>query len=168
MTCGIYVFHFSRPLRNLSSLLKPAAMTSFPTIRILLGVIPIHIASISRSHNTRTRGRSKYPRSHSRYHSQLQLVSLVAAADIPGGGELYLTAGERSVTRGRQHTHVSSPEGANSIRKREGGRKPLLIIHFPFSITHYPLLPTFAPFGDAHTGGASIRRLRSLRSLTRG
>ena len=79
------------------------------------------------------------------YYPYPQHAPSEAAAGIPGGDKPYLTAGERSVTRGRQRIHVSSPKGANSILGRAEGGSPV----------HYPLLPTFAPFGDAHTGRAS-------------
>ena len=88
------------------------------------------------------------PCSRSRHPSQPQQSSpggpqqssLGAVADIPGGDELYLTAGERSVTRGR-HTSTSRPRRGRTAsgREMESGRHyPLSIIHCPLSIIPCP------------------------------
>ena len=141
-----------RPQQNLPQRFKYAATT--PS------------SAIHNSSGGNTRSHSGHLHSRSRHHTESQQTSHGAAADIPGGGELYLTAGERSVTRGKRHLHVSSPEGANSIRKRDGERKAPSIVHCPLSVVH---CSRRSPPSGTHTQvGFPIRRLRSLRSLTRG
>ena len=118
-----------KPRRNLSERLKPAVMTYF----------------------------SGYPQFVRRQCPYPQQASFVAAANIPGGDKPYLTAGERSVTRGRQIPPHLVPEGGEQ-HPREGWRKEAAI-NYLFPIIHHPLLPTFAPFGDAHTDEASYPRV---------
>ena len=103
---------------------------------ICQGVILLPTTSIPRSRN-RCRSQPKQVSPEPQQTSpKPKQVSPGATADIPGGDELYLAAGERSVTRGKQHLHVSSPKGANSIREREGERKAPSIVRCPLSIVH--------------------------------
>ena len=144
---------------NLSQRPKPAAMALFPLIHNLLWGNTLTRSKYPRSRNKCTRSRSKYS-------PKPKQVSPETTAGIPGGDELYLAAGERSVTRGRQHVHVSSPKGANSIREREGEWKVLSIVRCPLSVVH--CFRRSPPSGTHTQVGLPIRGLRSLRSLTRG
>ena len=137
-----YSMPVERPLRNLSRLFKPAATTLSPAIHNLSGG------------NTLTN--SKYPRGRDGLPRNPQQVSPVATADIPGGDELYLTAGERSVTRGRQHATSRPRRGRTASGKRDGEWKALPVVHYPLSTVH---CSRRSPPSGTHTHVASHPRV---------